>query len=310
MKWIKKGWIYKPKGSRSWSRSHAQVPFAIKISDNRVRIYFATRNSENCSATTFIEVNASNPSEVFYEHDHPCIEKGDLGAFDDAGVMPSWFLEYDGKMYLYYTGWNKSDTISYRLSIGLAISEDGGVTFKKRFSGPIMDRSINDPFWVAQPCVMIESNIWKMWYLSCEKVKLIHGHPEPFYNVKYAESRNGIHWDLSGITSIDFDEFTDAIGRPYVIQEEDKYKMIYSYRSATNYRTDRKKSYRFGYAESMDGIRWKRKDNNIFMARSLSGWDSVMNEYCSFYEHNGRKYMLYNGNDFGGSGFGYAMLVK
>ena len=31
-----------------------------------------------------------------------------------------------------------------------------------------------------------EKDVWKMWYLSCEKIEIINHHPEPFYNIKYA----------------------------------------------------------------------------------------------------------------------------
>ena len=42
--------------------------------------------------------------------------------------------------------------------------------------------------------------------------------------------------------------------------------------------------------------------------RAADGWDSAMMEYPFVYEHRGLKYMLYNGNGFGESGIGYAVL--
>ena len=41
---------------------------------------------------------------------------------------------------------------------------------------------------------------------------------------------------------------------------------------------------------------------------SSEGWDSEMIEYPHVFEHQGAKYMFYNGNKFGQSGFGYAQL--
>jgi hypothetical protein len=77
-----------------------------------------------------------------------------------------------------------------------------------------------------------------------------------------------------------------------------------------DYRTDPSQSYRLGYAESDDGLRWTRKDADVGIDRSVTGWDSEMIEYCSLYEHKGRQFMLYNGNGFGRSGFGYAELER
>lgn len=311
MRWEKKGHIFKPSGQHYWSRSHAQVPFALKINEDKLRIFYSTRDEDSCSSVCFIDVDPGEPSKILYQHDRPVLSKGKQGAFDDAGTMPSWFLNHDGKLYLYYTGWNKSTSASYRLSIGLAVSEDDGITFSKMFQGPILDRNINDPVWVAQPCVRIENGLWKMWYLSCEKIEVIEEHPEPFYNVKYATSKDGVFWKRDNEVCIDF-EFgkVDAIGRPCVYKEEGIYKMLHSNRRALNYRTDRNASYSIGYSESQDGIHWNRLDSLVGISQSESGWDSEMNEYCTTYTHKGRRYLIYNGNGFGASGFGYAILEE
>ena len=42
---------------------------------------------------------------------------------------------------------------------------------------------------------------------------------------------------------------------------------------------------------------------------SAEGWDSVMVTYAHVYEHKGKTHMIYNGNGFGKSGFGYAVLT-
>ena len=42
--WDKKGMIYNVNGEYGWNKSHAQVPVVDVLSD-RLRIYYATRNS-------------------------------------------------------------------------------------------------------------------------------------------------------------------------------------------------------------------------------------------------------------------------
>ena len=309
--WTKKGVIFKPDGSLPFSRTHAQVPFAFPMND-RLRVYFATRDEDRASSAAFVELDSSDLSKVLYVHDRPCLSKGAVGMFDETGTMPSWFLRRGDEIWLYYTGWNKSETAWYRLGIGLAISRDGGLTFERKYDGPLLDRSIYDQVWVAQPCVLAEdqpdgSTRWRMWYLSCTKIEIINNHPEPFYNVKYAESEDGIHWNRNGHVCIDYDEFTDAIGRPAVIREDGLYKMYYSYRNAKNFRTDASQSYRLGYAESKDGLNWERKDEQIGIDRSTDGWDSLMMDYAHVVQYNEQTLMFYNGNGFGASGFGYAI---
>ena len=280
MKWKKQGVIFAPDNEFDWMVSHASIPVADNISEDRIRIYFGTRDKDGRSHTTFIEVASQNLSNVLYVHDRPILEMGPLGTFDDNGIMPSWLVEYQGKKYLYYIGWNPQVTVSYRLSIGLAISDDGGRTFRKYSAGPICDRALDEPFFNTAPCVMIDGDTWRMWYVSCTGWDIVDDHPEPRYHIKYSESKDGLLWRKTGEVCIDYDTFAEALGRPCVYKEEGVYKMLYSYRSILRYRTDRNTSYRLGYAESKDGLDWERKDDEVGIARSDGDWDSEMMEYC------------------------------
>ena len=59
------------------------------------------------------------------------------GPFDDSGAMPSCIVNRGGQKYLYYIGWNRGVTVPSRNSIGLAISDDGGLTFERAYEGPV-----------------------------------------------------------------------------------------------------------------------------------------------------------------------------
>lgn len=310
MKWDKKGLIFAPEGKYDWSRSHAQVPKAYKIDEKIMRIYFGTRDDKYRTRTTFIEVDSENLKEIKYIHDKPVMELGKLGSFDDRGVMPACIFKDTGRILMYYTGWNMDITVSYRLSIGLAESKDGGITFTRISSGPIIDRSIHEPYSVCQPYVIKENGTYRMWYSSFTKWELIKGKTEPFYNIKYAESPDGINWNLTGITCLDYDERTDALGNPYVWKENGVYKILYAFRRNINYRQDKTTSYRIGYAESSDGIHWVKKEDETGIDVSAEGWDSEMIAYPNMCNENGRNILFYNGNGFGRSGFGYAILEK
>ncbi|MDZ4860945.1 MAG: hypothetical protein SGI88_18375 [Candidatus Hydrogenedentes bacterium] len=309
MKWEKKGVVFAPERNYDWMMSHASLPVADCISEDRIRIYFGCRDENGKSHTSYLEVAADNPGEVLYVHDRPVLQWGSPGTFDDSGIMPSWILNHGGRKYLYYIGWNPQVTVSYRLSIGLAVSDDGGKTFEKYSIGPICDRAIDEPFFNTAPCVIKESDHWRMWYISCTGWETIDGHAEPHYHVKYAESEDGIYWVKTGKVCIDYDSFAGAIGRPCVFKDAGLYKMIYSYRSVKDYRTKREQSYRLGYAESKNGTDWVRKDSEVGIERSENGWDADMMQYCHYYKRGDGAYLFYNGNGFGKTGFGYAVLT-
>jgi hypothetical protein len=141
-----------------------------------------------------------------------------------------------------------------------------------------------------------------MWYLSCTGWQMREGKPEHKYHIKYAESLDGITWQRDGKIAIDFkgdEEY--AISRPSVIHDKDCWKMWYSHRG---------QSYRIGYAESKDGREWTRLDSVVGIDTSVSGWDSEMIEYPFVFDHKGERYMLYNGNGYGETGFGLAVLER
>ena len=310
MPWVKKGLIFKPDGKQEWMSHHACVPIADKLDEGTLRIYFGPRDSRGRTTTTFIEVEADDPSNVLYVHDKPVLSMGKLGAFDDSGAMPSCIVNHDAKKYLYYIGWNQGVTVPYRNSVGLAVSEDGGLTFERVFEGPVVDRTREEPYFCASPYVIFDEGKWKLWYASSTGWTVVDGKPEPLYQIKYAESSNGVDWVRNNVTCVEYGFEGEANARPAVVKENGLYRMWYCYRGSVGYRTDKAQSYRLGYAESPDGVRWTRKDEEVGIERSESGWDSQMMEYPYVYEHKGKKHMLYNGNGFGETGFGYAVLEE
>jgi hypothetical protein len=307
MRWIKNGRIFAPDRNFDWMASHASLPVADRVSEEVLRIYFGTRDGEGRSQLGYLEVAADDPGNVLYLHDRPVLPLGERGTFDDNGIMPSWIIDHDGRKYLYYIGWNPQVTVSYRLAIGLAVSEDGGRSFRKVSAGPICDRAVDEPYFNTAPCVLREDGVWRMWYVSCTGWEIVDHRPEPRYHVRYAESRDGIVWRKTGRVCIDYAGPTEAIGRPCVYRDGGLYRMLYSLRGVRGYRTDPAHSYRLGYAESADGLNWTRRDDTVGIERSESGWDSEMIEYGYHCRVGDREYLFYNGNGFGKTGIGYAL---
>jgi hypothetical protein len=306
--WIKQGLIFVPDGSLSWARTHASVPTVDVLSDRVWRIYYAARDAQNRCSISYFDVEAGNPRHIIYRHEQPILPLGKLGTFDDSGMMPSWIVMHQGVRYLYYTGWNVRQTVPYQNAIGLAVSRDGGQTFERYDEGPVLGLTVHEPYFTGTATVMIENGCWRNWYAVCTKWEMIDGRAEPFYHLKYAESQDGVSWDRRGIVAIDYkDEREAGIVRASVLKEDGVYKMWYATRQGQDYREDKTQSYRIGYAESADGIGWRRLDEQAGIDVSENGWDSEMVEYPCVIALNGRKYLFYNGNGFGRSGIGYAV---
>jgi hypothetical protein len=305
--WEKRRRIYVPDGSLSWMRTHGSLPVTDLVDEAALRIQFAGRDDAGRSRIGWIDVDPADPETIVHISSEPLLPLGDRGTFDDSGMMPSCVVSAGRLKYLYYIGWNPQVTVSYRLAIGLAVSEDGGRTYRRYSAGPLLDRDRDEPFFNTAPCVIREVDRWRMWYVSCTGWKDVQGRAEPEYHVKYAESDDGISWRRTGIVCIDYDGSAQAIGRPWVMHLGDRYGMWFSYRGLIGYRTDPETSYRIGYAESSDGLRWDRKPDPAGLDRSADGWDAGMVCYTTICSLGGRRHCFYNGNGFGRSGFGYAV---
>jgi len=298
MKWRKLGLIFAPSGQYPWMQTHAAMPTPLHLGGNVYRVYFGTRDGQNRPHIGYLEFDLKSPGQVLRISQDFVLGPGPRGFFDDNGAYPGCILEHRGELLLYYLGRSNGIPPLYYMSIGLAVSSDRGESFRRLFQAPIISRSEFDPWMVSTPFVMKEGDLWRMWYLSGLKWDKVE--PVSYYHIKYAESRDGIHWKRDGLICIDLREGETNIASPTVLKEDGTYRMWYSY-AATG------RGYRIGYAESADGLLWRRMDEGAGIDLSTSGWDSETIAYPSVFSHEGRKYMLYSGNQFGRDGFGLAV---
>lgn len=304
--WQKKGLIFNVDAKFDWNKTHAQVP-VVDVLDDRIRIYYATRNEKGQSNTSFIEVDKSDPKQILYQHNSPLFELGKPGTFDDSGIMPSCILPVAEKKYLYYIGWSLQQTVPHKNAVGLASSHDEGTSFDKVSEGPVISVNHIEPFFSGTSFVMKEDGIFKMWYLSCIGWQMIGNRYEPLYNIKYAESDDGINWKQTGKVAIELQGDEGGLVSASVIKENGRYRMWFGKRRKADYRDNRENSYRIGYAESTDGINWTRMDEWAGIDVSDLGWDSEMISYPYVVKVGDLLLMFYNGNGFGKTGFGYAV---
>lgn len=301
MRWKKLGRIFTPPTDLGWMVGYAAVPVALHLAGDRYRVYFSGRDAESRSQIGYFELALRDPARTLKVSSRPVLSHGELGRFDDSGVMCSSLVERpDGKLLLYYGGWNRGYTVPFYNSIGLAVSDDGGESFRRVSIAPIVPRDDVDPCFTSGPVVMVEGELWRLWYLSCVRWERTAAGLRHYYNIRYAESADGLRWRKHPAPVIDFagpGEY--AISQPRVLRDGDLYRMWYSHRG---------QSYRIGYATSPDGVRWQRRDAEVGIDVSPEGWDSESIEYACVIDHGGKRYLFYNGNRYGQTGVGLAVL--
>jgi hypothetical protein len=302
MTWKKLGRIATPRVDFWWNQTHMSLPTVQVLSGTQVRIYYGGRDHINRSRVGYIEIGLDNLQSPASYSTEPVLGIGELGTFDDNGVMPCSVVPHEDTLRLYYVGWNPRATTRFSFYSGLAISRNEGTTFERYSRAPILERTDAEPFVNASPFVLRDGNLWRMYYVSGEGWI----HPDlPKYNIKYAESDDGLVWRRAGQVCIDFAAPGEhALARPVVAKTGDIYRMWFGYKGAD---FDLGHNYRVGYAESADGMNFVRRDDLANIDVSADGWDSEMVTYGYVFEAAGRFYMVYNGNQYGYGGMGLAV---
>lgn len=305
MRWNKLGLVYGPDGSMPWAKSHAMIPTPVRLNETVVRVFTTFCDEFGIGRPGYVDVAANDPLKVLKVSSRPLLDLGQPGAFDENGVLACSVTPLgDGRMFMYYVGFELGTKIRYRLLTGLAVSEDGGEIFQRYSPVPILERTKSELFFRGGPYCLRESERFRLWYVAGSEWIDLDGKPMPVYDVRYAESDDGIHWPEKGevqISIVDPDEH--GFGRPCVIPKSDGgYRMFYSVRRRSF------GAYRLGYAESEDGRVWKRMDDKLNLDVSLGSFDSEAIMYAAPLVVDDRLYVFYNGNEFGRDGFAVAVL--
>jgi predicted GH43/DUF377 family glycosyl hydrolase len=317
MKWKKLGKIFDPIDHKLANNciDYAQSP-QVLVFDDFVRIYFSTRERDTTgkfiSHVSFVDMD-KNMKNLIQVSENTVITMGALGCFDEHGIFPFNVLRNGDEVFGFIGGWSRRVSVDIETSIGLSISSDNGLTFKRIGDGPVLSSTLDEPFLVGDPFVLNIEGKFHMWYIYGTRwiQNPVKDLKERVYKIGHAVSLDAINWKKTNRQIIDnkLNE-NECQALPTVIYHKNMYHMIFCFRQAIGFRENSKDAYRLGYAYSKDGNTWKRDDENIGINTTDGDWDSDMMCYPHIFEVENKVYLLYNGNNFGKHGFGLAVLVN
>jgi predicted GH43/DUF377 family glycosyl hydrolase len=311
--------VLPPGGAESFDAACAMNPCALRKGDE-YHLYYAGGDAQGrrriCLATVPVE-QVSDP-RAWTRHG-PLFDVGAPGSFDARWcVLPHVVQVADDRWHLYYTGRSDhGEGLSAFPGLGLAISRDS-VRWEKYEGNPILapthragdpDRMGMAGGSVLQAWLRDGTAEWRYYYTGCPTLG-----EDLFLNQQkvccLAVSRDGVRWERRGpvlFREPDRDYENVAAAGPVVRQEPDgAYRMWYS---AIGTRWG---YYSICYAESEDGIHWRRGGaygDNLQLGPVGTGWERQMVEYPSVLPDaaTGRLRLFYCGNGYGGTGIGTAV---
>lgn len=302
MNWDKKGIIFSPQGKFDWATNSALQPTPILLGDV-IRVFCGFRDDEGISRIGWVDLDSNDPIQVLNYSKSPALDIGLPGCFDDNGVVPTAIVRRGNQLYLYYAGYQLVKNVRFMAFLGLAISDDNGLSFIRFSNVPILDRTNKEFLFRVVHSVLWDDNKWKIWYGAGNSFMTGNIKTHPVYDIWYMESEDGIHFPNEGINVLRNSGDEYRIGRPYVLKNADGYEMFFAASSPI-------KPFRLGYATSQDGINWLRDDDKLGIKYDNTDFDSEMSSYPSVVDVDIRRYLFYNGNNYGYFGFGLALLKK
>ena len=162
----------------------------------------------------------------------PLLELGPPGAFDSAGMGPSVALFVGDRVFLCYIGISLRRDVPHQWAIGLAISEDGGASFRRAAPGPILSTGPFDPFFAATTHVAYQGGVFRMHYIGGVAWECHGDRFDARCLIKYARSTDGISWVTEARIALGFADVAEtALARPWVVGWNDGYHMWFCRRS-------------------------------------------------------------------------------
>jgi hypothetical protein len=325
MSWGKLGRVFSPDdlgaASSHWAQGYASFPTAEALENGNLRVYFTALDNAHQGRTGWLEVAGDNPQRVLRHHPQPVLTLGEMGDFDECGANVFSVAQWGGQRLCFYQGWQRTTKAPYLIFTGVAAQGAEGETLNKLCRTPVLDRTPEQPYMRAAPFVLSEEagniqpgrgegsieNIHpnhsphlRMWYVNCVRWSWVNGQARYLVNIHTATSTNGLNWEAWPEPCLHPQGDEYAVGRPSVLRTADGYEMWFSVRSSS-------RPYHLGHARSVDGVHWSRSGaTHPLPEASGTGWDSEMVCYPNVIEHQGQRFMFYNGNQHGRSGFGVA----
>ena len=312
--WEKLGCLINPAEvtNSSWVSEYAQAPNTL-VFDEFVRIFFCSRqpmdeNGQYISRVGFADLEVNGKPSITQISRNAILPLGGIGNFDQFGTYPFSPLRVNNEFLAVYAGWTRSETTPFDVSLGLAHGNQDATEFARHSDGPVLTKSLNEPFVISSPKLRFFHGKYYLFYIAGKQWINNENGIDPIYTIRMAISDDAVNWKRKDKEIIAPVLEFEAQASPDVFFKDGLFHMFFCYRYGKDFR-QAGRGYRMGYAYSEDLLSWHRDDARSDLRASDSGWDSESISYPHVFDFQSRTFMLYLGNNVGKTGIGIARLV-
>ena len=295
-------------GSEKWSLSHAQMPTPF-VNDEGVGVLFTTRDSSKLSRISFVQLDHSTKKILSKSRNQPILDIGPRNGFDSKGVMSSSMLEFDGKKYLFYIGWNTHDIYPYDLNVGMAISTNGLSFARSSRETPIIISDHSTFKFITTPFVAPMGKGYQMLFSAGGEWVMHSNRWESTYSIASVESTDLFQWSISNVSEYSLTIAGKSQARPTLAIIGGQKHLIYSERDNLNFRVGQG-GYKIKIQRIMPSGNWN--DCEVIFEKNEMFDQYLKNMQCYPFpiEIAGKLYLFLNGDEFGKFGFAVAEVLN
>jgi hypothetical protein len=294
--WTARGRLYGHEVGVWWMSGGAYAFMPVIEPEGIVRFFACGRDDLGRSRIGVVRYKWGDRPELLDVSRDPVLDLGEPGCFDMDGAAYPFIVRSEGRLLMYYVGWNKlGGRAPWVTNLGLAISDDNGATFKRATRAPIIARTNDDPIGSASSFVEHDHRGWSLYYTKLMSWDESVVPPQPSYNIWKARSTDGLSWVSSNENVIGHDSGEYALCAPSLHEFGDRTVMFFSARGHR---------YRLFAAVANEQGKFRRIHQPLQIAPGK--WDDDMQCYCHVMTISGQIYIFYCGNGYGRAGVGYA----
>jgi len=223
-----------------------------------------------------MEVFQTGTRAGWVKHEANPVLGGDLGVCFDISVIQQ---ENGYKMFF---SWRTQH------SVAVTDSKDGIRWSEPQICVAPKERADGWENEINRPSAVYKDGIYHLWYTG----QYLAGQGEGSSRIFYAQSSDGLHFERreEPVLVPEYAWEKQSVMNPSVLwdEEEQLFKMWYS--AGEQYEPDV-----FGYAVSVDGIRWEKKDTPVFGPDAQNVWEQVKVGGCQVIKTEDGYLMFYIG---------------
>ena len=292
--------IIKPNKKIWWAQTHVGASFGIinKYHQNFIyNIYASCRDKSGRSRIGLIDYNVKKKLAKF--RPNPIIKLGDLGTFDEMGMTYPWITVHNRKRFLFYTGWKLNKSTGFENNLGLLVFNKKKKFWERYSKASILPQNNFEP--LGSGSASIYKGIKGFWMVYTCFLRWIDK-KKHIYVPRIAFSKDLINWHRNYKNLIKPSQKYHSIcrlnidknGYLYVCARGERYAIFKS-----------KKSF---ILDNLFEQSLSMSDFRKLNFESYTGGFEKMQEYPHVIEKYNKKFLMFNGNDFGKSGLAITEL--